>query len=199
MSPLETPALARPQVRRAFAYANRAGRLRTIHGPHFSPHPGSRRDGSPLETPALARPQRGRAFACANRAGRSKGRDRPFVASPPRPSPAHEGRRANGSGPGTDRPRCFLRPVRSQSAGAGWFSGSAGKRPAGRMGPLRADSGAFLVTLLAAKESRTAGFVIAPQGAERFSTDGKKGDKRPFSEVSFIEKEMFSSHPRCPS
>ena len=81
----------------------------------------------------------------------------------------------------------------------GRFSGSAGKRPAGRMGPLRADSGAFLVTLLPAKESRTAGFVIAPQGAERFPTDGKKGDKRPFSEVSFIEKEMFSSHPRCPS
>ena len=50
-----TPALARPQQGRAFACANRAGRLRTIHGPHFSPHPGSRRDGSPLETPALAR------------------------------------------------------------------------------------------------------------------------------------------------
>ena len=44
-----------PKAGRAFAYANRAGRLRTIHGPHFSPHPGSRRDGSPLETPALAR------------------------------------------------------------------------------------------------------------------------------------------------
>ena len=104
--------------------------------------------------------------------------------SKPRPSPAHEGRRANGSGPGTDRPRRFLRPVRSQSAGAGRFSGSAGKRPARRMGPLRADSGGFLVTLLPAKESRTAGFVIAPQGAERFPTDGKKGDKRPFSAVS---------------
>ena len=49
---------------------------------------------------------------------------------------------------------------------------------------LLAGEGTVLVTLLAAKESRTAGFVIAPQGAERFPTDGKKGDKRPFSAVS---------------
>ena len=52
------------------------------------------------------------------------------------------------------------------------------------MGPLRADSGGFLVTLLAAKESHTVGSVIAPQGAEWFPSDGKKGDKRLFPEVS---------------
>ena len=55
-----------------------------------------------------------------------------------------------------------------------------------RLSPAKitAGEGTVLVTLLPAKESRTAGFVIAPQGAERFPTDGKKGDKRPFSAVS---------------
>ena len=52
------PALARQKAGRAFAYANRAGRLRTIHGPHFSSIPAHAVTGprsKPRPSPAKSR------------------------------------------------------------------------------------------------------------------------------------------------